>query len=164
MCIRDSGQCRPGKLGMLSQWRPHPSLGDFSRWVRHLTNRRRKLLWMAIAVLGAEPATGDSPEHRLDPERGGHHRGQHPRGPEAALGKERCFDVRASARFTTAKMMRKPALPMVEMLWRSKTFASTSVAPAVMRSPSSGWFQMGRSSCAGSSRALAIVYVMRAEP
>ena len=61
-------------------------------------------------------------------------------------------------------MMRNPALPIVEMLSRSRTFASTSVTAAVMISPSSGWFQIGRSSCAGSSRALAIVYVMRAEP
>src|SRR5665811_1079949 len=41
-------------------------------------------------LLGTEPATGDSPEHRLNPKRHGDHTGQHPRGPEAALGKERC--------------------------------------------------------------------------
>lgn len=45
-------------------------------------------------------------------------------------------------------MMRNPALPIVEMLSRFRTFASTRVAAAVMISPSSGWFQIGRSNCA----------------
>lgn len=53
----------------------------------------------------------------------------------------RSLAVLASATFTTAKMMRKPALPIVEMLSRSSRFASTIVEPAVMNSPSSGSFQ-----------------------
>lgn len=59
--------------------------------------------------------------------------------------------VRASAAFTTAKMMRRPELPMVEMLFKSSAFASTIVDPEVISGPSIGWFQIGRWSWAGSS-------------
>ena len=60
----------------------------------------------------------------------------------------RSFDVRASAAFTTAKMMRNPALPIVAMFLRFTTFARTIVAPAVMNSPSRGWFHVSRPSSA----------------
>jgi hypothetical protein len=44
------------------------------------------------------------------------------------------LDLRASAALTPAKMMRKPALPIVEILARSSTLASARVAAAVMSS------------------------------
>ena len=57
---------------------------------------------------------------------------------EIQAAEPRTWEVLASATFTTAKMIKKPALPMVEMLSRFNRFASTIVAATVMNNPSSG--------------------------
>lgn len=84
--------------------------------------------------------------------------------PEIQGADPRSRAVRDSARCTAAKTVRKPALPIVEMLSRSKTLAARTVAADVRSSPSSGRFQIGRSSRAGSSLEIAIAYLRRAEP
>ncbi len=68
------------------------------------------------------------------------------------------------ARFTAAKMSRKPALPMREMLVRSNALATTSVTTLVTRSPSSGLCQTFFSNTSGSSPDLAMVNERRAAP
>ena len=69
----------------------------------------------------------------------------------------RCRAVRASASFTVATTMRKPALRMVEMLFRFSTLASSMVTPAVISKPTSGWFQIGHSSWTANSLDWAMV-------
>ena len=116
-------------------------------------------LGLGPILVGPESSAADSPERGFDAEGQHHHPCQDgapsrllfatraPSAPThaAAASTEihgrvdpRRRAVRASAAFTTAKMMRKPALPMVEMLSRFCRFAIKAIDPAVMSSPSIG--------------------------
>lgn len=74
------------------------------------------------------------------------------------------FDRTIFAPLTAPKTIKKPPLPMVEMLWRSPILTRTRLNREVIRRPSTGLFQTFFSRNAGSSPSFAMMKLRRAVP